>query len=77
VAIGVAMQIRLLAIARRSYADELTLSRQARVACRSGCASGEIEHWLGHEDWPPAFGSFELRDFRPDPLVLRLRERPD
>lgn len=41
------------------------------MACRYGCTPGEIEHWLGQEDRPPASGSFELRDFRPDPLVLR------
>ena len=31
----------------------------------------DIEHWLGHGDRPPVFGTFELQDFRPDPLTLR------
>ncbi|MCE6078365.1 TniQ family protein [Agrobacterium vitis] len=70
-AIGAVRQIPLLPIAPRPYPDELISSWQARVACRYGCTPGEIEHWLGHEDRPSASGSIELRDFRPDPLVLR------
>lgn len=64
-------QIPLLPIAPRPYADELLSSWQARVACRYGCVPAEIEIWLGYEDRLPVSGSFELRDFRPDPLVLR------
>ncbi|MBB3428312.1 hypothetical protein FHT85_005337 [Rhizobium sp. BK312] len=45
------------------------------MACRYGCTSAEIEHWLGHEDQRPVFGSFELQDFRPEPLALKLWAR--
>ncbi len=64
-------QIPLLPIAPRPYADELISSWQGRVACRYGCTPAEIERWLGHEDRPPLSGSFELEDFRPDPVVLK------
>ncbi|WP_459464760.1 TniQ family protein [Rhizobium sp. No.120] len=64
-------QIPLLPIAPRPYPDELISSWQGRVACRYGCTPADIEHWLGHGDRPPVFGSFELQEYRPDPLTLR------
>ncbi|WFU13005.1 TniQ family protein (plasmid) [Rhizobium sp. CB3090] len=67
--------IPLLPIAPRPYPDELISSWQARVACRYGCTPAEIELWLGHGDRPSMFASFELCDFRPDPLVIRLWAR--
>ncbi|AVA23943.1 TniQ family protein (plasmid) [Rhizobium sp. NXC24] len=63
--------IPLLPIAPRPYADELISSWQARVACRYGCTPADIEHWLGHQDRSPNSSSFDLRDFRPNPTVLK------